>query len=141
MAEEYELTPKEEIRALMFSLPFTMGGFWLLPYLEGVEKSGWVWWPALIGTLMAGAVSVVFGVRCAGRCIGRQFFNLFGLSFGEALGKSGEASSKFIAVIITAIFYALVGYIVFNAIDEVSKGEVAAFMIGGAVVYFVARRW
>lgn len=133
MVGEDELTPKEEIRALMFSLPFTMGGLWLLPYLEGVDKSGWVWWPALIGTLCAVAVSAVFGVRCAGRCIARQIFKLFGLSFVDAL-------AKFIAFIVAVTIYTWVGYIIFDAIDEVSKSEFAAFMIGGAVVYFVARR-
>ena len=39
--DEDELTPKKELRIFLISLAFTAGGFWLLPYLDDVEKSGW----------------------------------------------------------------------------------------------------
>jgi len=127
--DEDELSPKEEFRIFLISLPFTAGGFWLLPYLNGVEKSGWVWWPALIGMVFSVAASVIFGISCAGRLVHKWF----GLSFGEII-------SKFIVAIIIAVIYVWLGYISFDAFDQVSKSEVIAFLAGGAVVYFIATR-
>ena len=58
LTEPSDFTVREKIIVTIIGLPLTYGLALLCGHLEGVDKSGWVWWPSLIGLVFSGALTI-----------------------------------------------------------------------------------
>jgi formate hydrogenlyase subunit 3/multisubunit Na+/H+ antiporter MnhD subunit len=131
-----ELTPREHLMGFLYSLPFTIGFFWLLPYLEGADKVGWIWWVSLIGTVFATATTVVCSIGYTVHLI-RKYFGPKLDRIGDNVAKIWENVAKFIAAIVVCLFYGWIALMVTDEISGISQREIVAFFAGGLVVYLL----
>ncbi len=125
MTEESEvddkLTLKESVVMTLICVPATIGLAYLMGYLEGYEKSGWVWWPTLLGVVFSAGFTLVGS------------FSMIGHMVHLALGEGGSSGGhlevffsglgKLIGYGIVAAFYLWIIYGLFEASDNISKNE------------------
>ena len=131
-----KLTPRENLMGFLYGLPFTLGGFWLLTYIESAEKVGWIWWVSLLGTMFATATTVVCSIGYTAHLI-RKFFGPMLDRIGDYGAKIGDIVGKIIATILICLFYGWIALLVIDEISGVSQREIMAFFAGGVVVYLL----
>ena len=121
-------TLREMMLILVISLPLAVGLFFLLDHLDGVDKSGWVWWPALLGFLFS--VAAVFS------CL----VSLAGNYFSPYRRVAGEWTGTIVGYCIAATIILWIVIPFFDALSEVSRREVGAFIAGGLLVYCLCKQ-
>ena len=135
--EPSDFTVREKIIATIIGLPLTYGLALLCGHLEGVDKSGWVWWPSLIGLVFSGGLTI--GCFCS------LVWNLL-LSTGiiSRVGLVIEWIIKIIVYIVIVWFggslVSSVGSEILDAFDDLNKRELLFFVLGGFVVYVYLNR-
>jgi hypothetical protein len=156
MGEE-KLTPRENLQIALWSLPFTVGGFWLLHYLDGVDKVGWIWWPALLATTFSTGLTAAGFVSLVGHWLGsvtKRTGGLLGLAvapitkrIGELLGlavvpvieRIGRVLGMAIVYLAIAAFYVWLAVELFGILGNLNRGTILAFFAGGIAVYVMLR--
>ena len=134
--EDNKLTLKDSVFMTLIGVPATIGFAYLMGYVEGYEKSGWVWWPTLLGFVFS------IGAAFAGTItlIGHTLRLAVGEFADGPLEKFFAGFGKFIGYAIVAAFYLWLAYNVFEASNNISKNEIIAFLVGGFVVYLALNR-
>ena len=129
------LTLREAARLTFISAPLTVGFAYLLELIEGYDKVGWVWWPALLGFVFS------VGVTVAGLAsLLRSFIGLTIKRMGGTVEGLSDWVGKLVAYIIVVALVIWVATVFIDALDKISRRELAAFVIGGLVVYIALSR-
>jgi hypothetical protein len=136
--EEDKFTLKESVVMTLIGVPATIALAYLMGYVEGYEKSGWIWWPTLLGFLFSVFAALAGSITLIG--------HIMRLAVGERqlaegpLEKFFSGFGKFIGYAIVGAFYLWIIYGLFEASDNISKNEIIAFLVGGLVVYVALNR-
>ena len=133
LTEPSDFTVREKIIITIIGLPSTYGLLLLCENLEGVDKSGWVWWPSLFGLVMIG------GLTISSFCT--LVWNLL-LSTGiiSWTGQVIEWVLKTIVYIVIVWFAIDVVSNIFDDLHNSNNRELLFFALGGFFVYVYLNR-
>ncbi|MBT5274966.1 MAG: hypothetical protein HOI80_00330 [Alphaproteobacteria bacterium] len=137
--EDDKLTLKQSVVMTLIGVPTTIGFVYLMEYVEGYEKSGWVWWPTLLGFVFSAGSAFTGLLNTVGHML-----RLATARVGEHIEGPLEVFfawlGKLIGYVIVAALVLWVGHSLFDAVDDFTRNEVVAFLIGGLVVYLFLNR-
>ena len=130
LTEPSDFTVREKIIITIIGLQSTYGLLLLCENLEGVDKSGWVWWPSLFGLVMIG------GLTISSFCT--LVWNLL-LSTG-IISRASLVIKWIVKIIVYIVIVWFVGSEVLEAFDDSNKRELQFFFLGGFVDYVYLNR-
>lgn len=133
------LTIRESALLTLIGVPLTVGLAYFLGYLEGVDKFGWVWWPALLSFLFSALAAISGVVSLVGYFI-RPTVKRLGGALKRPVEQMFEWAGKLIAFAVITSVVVWMGIEFFDALDRFSRIDIIAFVFGGLIVYLVLNR-
>jgi hypothetical protein len=134
--DDDKLTLKENVLMVLIGVPMTICLAYFMEYLEGYDKSGWVWWPALLVFLITGASALVGLITTVGHMLRLVTSRAVGHIEGP-LEVCFAWLGKLTSYVIVAALVLWLGHVLFDALGDFTRDEVVTFLIGGLVVYLL----
>ena len=128
-----DLTVRQKIIGTIIGLPITYGLGLLCGHLEGVDKSGWIWWISLLGLLFSGT----FTIATVSSLVWSFLLSTGIISW---TGQVIEWVLKTIVYIVIVWFAIDVVSNIFDDLHNSNNRELLFFALGGFVVYVYLNR-
>ena len=131
--ESEYLTVREKIITTIIGLPLTYGLGLLCGHLEGVDKSGWIWWISLLGLIFSGAITIGSGCSLVWSLL---------LSTG-IISWTGQVIEWILKTIVYIAFFGFVVSLASSIFDDLHNSnnrELLFFALGGYFVYVYLNR-
>jgi hypothetical protein len=125
-----DITVRDEIIISVIGIPLIFGLAHLCGYLEGVDKSGWVWVLSFIGFIFSGVITIT--------TVSSLGWKL--LLSTRIISRKGEV----LEWIVKTIIHICIAGVVASLTSEIMGGpinrEIVFFILGGSVVYMFLTR-